>query len=351
MSLFYDFNASSVVERVKMKWPCEARTIPAGTPMSREGIANDGNAIGILAHTELMKFGPCNFAIITAGFVDRTRAEASFGEAYSDEAIAAMANINFISEEKPEIGGGASSWNDLTDRPFYTEGISYNTIFEGVVSFATSGKYIDDGSNALDFDVVDGRTYIVSFGDRGEYECIGHRKNIAIEGVVYDIQWIGNTAGGTALGDYAEDTGEPFCYTWIRADGMHGNLDTDQIYKSEDGELKIVEVIEIIETIPEKFLPDSVINNSPFFDIPLSTEVIEQAFEGVSEFEFTDITGVYDAVYAGKSIRLTLEAVGMGKGHFNSIMCTSMLMDGTKATQVSAQIAGTTIATLLFIEQ
>lgn len=167
MSLFYDFNASSVVERVKMKWPCEARTIPAGTPMSREGIANDGNAIGILANTERMKFGPCNFAIITAGFVDRTKAEASFGEAYSDEAIAAMANINFISEEKPEIGGGASSWNDLTDKPFYAEPVPLYEVFaEKTLNKEGPGFLILD-----ELHLNEGEEYRVKYNSV-EYTCL-----------------------------------------------------------------------------------------------------------------------------------------------------------------------------------
>ena len=48
MSLVYDTKQSTIIEQVKMKWPSDSYVIPAGTPLSRDGIANNENAIGIL---------------------------------------------------------------------------------------------------------------------------------------------------------------------------------------------------------------------------------------------------------------------------------------------------------------
>lgn len=128
MSLLYDFNKSAVTETVRMKWPSDTYLIPAGTPMSRTGIANDGTAIGILASTEKVRFPypdsiaplvgkqepkgnvETTFTLITAGFVDMTRAEKSFGGKYTEEAKAAMSKINFVDSSAPgSFGGGTTA--------------------------------------------------------------------------------------------------------------------------------------------------------------------------------------------------------------------------------------------------
>lgn len=56
MNLLYDLNQSAVIEHVRMKWASDEYVIPAGTPMSRTGIANNGNAIGILASEARIQF-------------------------------------------------------------------------------------------------------------------------------------------------------------------------------------------------------------------------------------------------------------------------------------------------------
>lgn len=128
MSLLYNLNESTVVEKVTMKWPSDEYVIPAGTPMSRTGIANDKNAIGILANEARIKFHyplsvakhigkeepkgkqDYTFSIITSGFVNLTEAEASFGAKISEEAKSAMGEINFVNETEPaSFGGGGGS--------------------------------------------------------------------------------------------------------------------------------------------------------------------------------------------------------------------------------------------------
>ena len=128
MSLLYNLNESTVVEKVTMKWPSDEYVIPAGTPMSRTGIANDKNAIGILANEARIKFHyplsvakhigkeepkgkqDYTFSIITSGFVNLTEAEASFGAKISEEAKTAMGEINFVNETEPaSFGGGGGS--------------------------------------------------------------------------------------------------------------------------------------------------------------------------------------------------------------------------------------------------
>ena len=131
MSLLYNLNESTVVEKVTMKWPSDEYVIPAGTPMSRTGIANDKNAIGILANEARIKFHyplsvakhigkeepkgkqDYTFSIITSGFVNLTEAEASFGAKISEEAKSAMGEINFVNETEPASFGGGGGSNIL----------------------------------------------------------------------------------------------------------------------------------------------------------------------------------------------------------------------------------------------
>lgn len=122
MSLLFNLDDSAVVEKVTMKWPSDDYFIPAGTPMSREGIANDGNAVGVLASPAKVEFTfpdsiarligkkepkgnlDYTFDIITAGFVDIKKAEASFGGKIEPAAKSAMAGIRFI-ESASDLGG------------------------------------------------------------------------------------------------------------------------------------------------------------------------------------------------------------------------------------------------------
>ena len=122
MSLLFNLDDSAVVEKVTMKWPSDDYFIPAGTPMSREGIANDENAVGVLASPAKVEFTfpdsiarligkkepkgnlDYTFDIITAGFVDIKKAEASFGGKIGPAAKSAMAGIRFI-ESASDLGG------------------------------------------------------------------------------------------------------------------------------------------------------------------------------------------------------------------------------------------------------
>ena len=122
MSLLFNLDDSAVVEKVTMKWPSDDYFIPAGTPMSRAGIANDENAVGVLASPAKVEFTfpdsiarligkkepkgnlDYTFDIITAGFVDIKKAEASFGGKIEPAAKSAMSGIRFI-ESASDLGG------------------------------------------------------------------------------------------------------------------------------------------------------------------------------------------------------------------------------------------------------
>lgn len=131
MSLFYNMNESQRVEKITMKWPADGYVIPAGTPVSATGVANNGDAIGILASEARVRYPyplsiaekvgkkepkgnlDYTFSVITGGFVNRKEAETAFGDTYSEAAISAMTDISFINPQSAKFGGGATSWDDL----------------------------------------------------------------------------------------------------------------------------------------------------------------------------------------------------------------------------------------------
>lgn len=115
MSILFTLDDFTKVEKVTMPWAGETYFIPAGTPMSADGIANDGNAIGILAENARLEYeydygtNPYGkvyytYSVITHGYVNTEDAEASFGGTYSDECRSALSNIVFCDNHK--IGGG-----------------------------------------------------------------------------------------------------------------------------------------------------------------------------------------------------------------------------------------------------
>lgn len=118
MSILFTLDDFTKVEKVTMPWAGETYFIPAGTPMSADGIANDGNAIGILAESARLEYEydygtnpygkvDYTYSVITHGYVNTDDAEASFGGTYSDECRSALSNIVFCDNHK--IGGGGAS--------------------------------------------------------------------------------------------------------------------------------------------------------------------------------------------------------------------------------------------------
>lgn len=255
MSLFYDFKHSEVVEKVTMKWPSDDYIIPAGTPMSRTGIANNGDAIGILASEARVQFDfplsvakyigkkepkgnkDFTFEIITGGFVNLTDAESAFGEKYTDEAKAAMSGISFVDESGEGMGGGASSWNDLKDKPFGEE------VTEGVILETE----LADGMAQLEMvvELAEGKTYTVNL-DSGSVQAVC--KVFSMNGM--SLHYLGNLALMIPeLGD--NDTGETFVVATSPEQMMCAVMDTNGGSKaSVTGEMTVV------HTIDPKYVPD-----------------------------------------------------------------------------------------------
>lgn len=217
MSLLYNFGESAKTKTVRMLWPSDEYTLPAGTPMSETGIANGSDAIGILASREDVQFPypksvaplvgkkepkgnyPATFTIITAGFVNRTKAERALGRAYTDAEISAMSGINFVDERNPKSFGGASNWADIPGKPFTTVGgdtLTWDGNTEGRVSMAGELYKVSDAVPTIQ-DFANGATFTVSNGIEETMMAVAAeeiRDFSATEGfpliLIHDFVWI-----------------------------------------------------------------------------------------------------------------------------------------------------------------
>ena len=188
MSLLFNLDDSAVVEKVTMKWPLDDYFIPAGTPMSREGIANDENAVGVLASPAKVEFTfpdsiarligkkepkgnlDYTFDIITAGFVDIKKAEASFGGKIEPAAKSAMAGIRFI-ESASDLGG------DYLEIKFDWDAMTCNYSASEIVGAVREGKTFIGKYGYESFDEENNTATIIEWEpDYGnnKYEYIVH---------------------------------------------------------------------------------------------------------------------------------------------------------------------------------
>lgn len=91
--------------------------LKAGTPISITGkVANDDTAIGLVANDTAA--GTESIAIVTEGMVDVNEIAASYGEALTDDCIAALHGITFLHGGKaivPAGGGGGSGLPDYSE--------------------------------------------------------------------------------------------------------------------------------------------------------------------------------------------------------------------------------------------
>lgn len=216
---------------VKIDWDAITEDIiKAGTPMSREGkAANDGSCYGILMDDVQRKRNKKGRVMIS-GRLDFAQAEAHSGIALSDEAKAALPDV-----WDQGGSGGVSSWNDLTDKPFYK---SEETILDGTFEFVDaggemSGMYLHQIGDA-DFSLSDGQSYTVVW-DGKEYQCTA----AIIMGEVL--------MGNLGLAGMA-DTGEPFCFMSFNGVCAAGTFDT-----AANHTVKVS--TETIKTIDPEFLP------------------------------------------------------------------------------------------------
>jgi hypothetical protein len=140
-----------------------------------------------------------------------------------------------IKKASKDAVGGATSWNDLTDKPFYTGEPAETVLFEGVVEneAAINIELVADKQYTVIFDDVE---YVLTAKADGEWVYIGS-----------DTMWWDE--------DY-DDTEPPFCMGSGEGEGWFYTVDDENQHT-----MKITAVIAPIHTLDEKYLPKMTYDN------------------------------------------------------------------------------------------
>lgn len=263
MSLFYNLNESKSTENVTMKWPSDEYVIPAGTPMSRTGIANNGDAIGILAREARIEFPyplsiahligkkepkgnqDFTFTLITGGYVNLEEVEAAFGGEISEEAKAAMADIVFV-KKNIDLGGGGGDELEVVVEKTQFEGEEYELPVKPGIVFAGQTLKITFDGVAYVCEPWDGRFGFICYGN-GDYDAGNVGKGDSTVPFFFDESGFLATSSGThtvkvelpSSGGTAEI---PTCTVKFVVDEYAGSNDYIAYMKHVDGVSSIVNI-------------------------------------------------------------------------------------------------------------
>lgn len=145
---------------------------------------------------------------------------------------------NEYRKDKPTSGGGVSSWNDLTDKPFYEEVGEIEILPEQTLVLEEVDGAM--GTNLTSLGFVDGQEYTVN------YNGVEYVRNA----------FLFADMGGILLGNASafgfEDTGEPFLIADIPSMSVASLMSLDR--KSEV-EISITYNGTVVHPLQEKFLP------------------------------------------------------------------------------------------------
>ena len=228
-----------------------------GTPMSKDGVeANDASCYGILMD-DVQKDKHFQARVIVSGCVDFAKAEEYSGIKISAEAKKAIGKVW-------SQGGGVSSWNDLTDKPFYKEQ-SVVDILPEMTGVPDPEK--DNAFFLFDvFDVKVGNTYVVNWNGT-EYTCIAAAPPEP------------ETADGAVLGNMSALMGEapsaePFILFFFTAETA-ATIGAGGIVSVLDGSETVTVSVkaksETIHPIDPEYLPEG---------YPYKEQSVETLFEG-----------------------------------------------------------------------
>lgn len=160
-----------------------------------------------------------------------------------------------------EVDGGVSSWNDLTDKPFYA-GDNAVILPETIPDIEFEGAIYSDLST-----IIEGNSYIVNYNGT-DYTCTAKRLDETDD--FYYI-CLGNV--GALFDDESLMTDEPFVVMAF-SEPMEGiaNAPIEGIAVGFDGAeiqtFKITSDGEFVKKIDEKFIPKSVISWNDLLDKP-----------------------------------------------------------------------------------
>ena len=232
------------------------RTMLAGSPVNAKGqFANDGSAIGILVEDVRRDYAYGEIAV--AGFVDYEIAQNHAGIEYTKECMTALKNIVFegVGDKWIESGGGVTSWNDLTDKPFREEKQLYETIADNVaitlkqisetaVGSALAGSMFQSKLGS-DF----GATSTMPFVANGDYSEWNVEYVLTVNG--YDMKMTKTQGWSNSVSAFYGDNGD----VEIRVNN-NGNLKVENLNFSGDEWVVSMRIyVYRTSTLDPKFLP------------------------------------------------------------------------------------------------
>lgn len=188
-----------------------------------------------------------------------------------------------------DIGGGVSSWNDLTDKPFGEE--------DGLVEILPETKLSNNilATTLPGFELTVGETYRVTYGGN-EYNMIC--KAYAAGDIT--VPYLGNLH---LLDQAAEDTGEPF--------GMGatpGGGTISEKAKTEQNTIMVRKDGTVINKLPVEFLPDGV----PYLVEGANAEILPETpiiGEGEDSSEYFFMEGVTAPIIGGNTYTVKYNGV------------------------------------------
>lgn len=181
--------------------------------------------------------------------VERNVADALTATAEMGASVPATANsdnLGTLIRSIPRSGGGATSWNDLTDKPFYSEMGIVEILPETTIEL--DPEY-GEGFGLDIFDVQAGTTCIVKWNGT-EYNCVA--QPFDMEGIPAVV--LGNLGAMTG-GDL---TGEPFVLMFLDAEAaamLGAGFGVYALDGSESVTLSISAESEVVHKMDEKYLP------------------------------------------------------------------------------------------------
>lgn len=184
--------------------------------------------------------------------------------------------------------GGVSSWNDLADRPFYSE---YET---GTVLAETSPAFDEEQGQGVfiltdPIRVTTGEEYTVKWNGT-EYTCVCG--DVELDSTM--CQYLGNTSAMEG-----DDTGEPFFVLVIPSEVEAAAGCTAQIFPmdgSTELTISITGTVETVHQIPVKYIPNAAVC------IDVETESVNI---NLSNYDTTEIV---DAILNDAAIYVNLNA-------------------------------------------
>lgn len=229
--------------------------VTASSPMVEGKTFVASNKKKFLVGEDIDKYGVLKIKVPSGAIITRNNDYTMYHEEFSGEGYMILhegldsielpdgASVEIADTDKWSCGGGATSWNDLEDKPFHDEeriviAKERYTIFRTPVLSDVEGYTTPNGCLAANSIIV-GDTYIVVFN------------GVEYRGLAYEYSILSMDYSDAPIALARTYTGDPE-YTYYQLAGS----------SRVNGNLEVIHVKSEKKTLDEKFLPDTVATKS-----------------------------------------------------------------------------------------